>query len=121
MPVIFTRPSGAVQTKRETFDASEINNDSIVSGSSVKDALETLSNGSHIFDRMVFNHLLTVSDGVVNYTLPSAPITGTVQVFINGLLQEPGIGKDYIVSGSIITFLQELELDDIVLVHYIEK
>jgi len=110
-----------IATPGGILDASEINNDSTVSGSSVKDALETLASGSYIFDRMVFNQPLIVSSGVVNYSLPSLPIMETVQVFINGLLQEPGIGKDYTVSGNVITFLQALELDDIVLVHYIEK
>lgn len=48
--------------------------------------------------------------GLVNganttYTLANSPIAGTEQVYLNGLLQEPGAGNDYTISGTTITYL----------------
>jgi len=39
------------------------------------------------------------------FTLANTPIAGTEQVFLNGLLQEPGAGNDYTISGTAITYL----------------
>jgi hypothetical protein len=37
------------------------------------------------------------------FTLPSAPLAGTVSVFLNGILQRPT--TDYTISGSTVTFV----------------
>jgi phage-related tail fiber protein len=39
------------------------------------------------------------------FTLASTPIVGTEEVYLNGLLQEPGAGNDYTISGATITYL----------------
>jgi hypothetical protein len=39
------------------------------------------------------------------FTLNSTPIVGTEQVYLNGILQEPGAGNDYTISGAAITML----------------
>lgn len=39
------------------------------------------------------------------YTLANTPLSGTEQVFLNGILQEPGAGNDYTISGATITYL----------------
>jgi hypothetical protein len=39
------------------------------------------------------------------YTLANTPIVGTEQVYLNGILQEPGAGNDYTISGLTITYL----------------
>jgi len=39
------------------------------------------------------------------FTLSQTPIEGTEQVYLNGLLQEPGSSNDYTISGSVITFV----------------
>jgi hypothetical protein len=39
------------------------------------------------------------------FTLANTPVTGSEQVFLNGLLQEPGAGNDYTISGATITYL----------------
>ncbi len=38
------------------------------------------------------------------FSLASTPVTGSEMVFLNGLLQEPGSGNDYQISGATITF-----------------
>lgn len=48
--------------------------------------------------------------GVVNgsnptFTLANTPTAGTEEVFLNGLMQEPGAGNDYTISAAVITFL----------------
>jgi len=39
------------------------------------------------------------------FTLANTPISGTEMVFVNGILQEPGAGNDYTISGNTITML----------------
>jgi hypothetical protein len=39
------------------------------------------------------------------YTLAATPVAGSEQVFLNGILQEPGAGNDYTISGLTITML----------------
>jgi predicted nucleic acid-binding Zn-ribbon protein len=40
------------------------------------------------------------------FTLANTPVAGSEQVFVNGLLQAPGVGEDYTISGSTITFAE---------------
>lgn len=48
--------------------------------------------------------------GLVNgantaYTLAFTPVAGSEHIYLNGILQEPGAGNDYTISGSAITYL----------------
>lgn len=53
-----------------------------------------------------------------DFVVANTPASGTLQVYLNGLLQEPGSGKDYQLSGTTITFATAPETGDIVLVNY---
>ena len=57
------------------------------------------------------------------YTLDTLAIESSVQVYLNGLLQEEGAGLDYVYSEaggkSVITFDDFVETDDIIVVHSI--
>lgn len=55
-----------------------------------------------------------------DYTLANTPESNTVQVYLNGLLQEPGSGKDYQLSGTTISFSTAPDSGDIILVNYIK-
>lgn len=62
--------------------------------------------------------------GLVNgsntaFSLGNVPITGTESVFLNGLLQEPGAGNDYTISGNEITFAEAPISGDRVRVSYV--
>ena len=57
---------------------------------------------------------------VVAFTLASAPVANSLQIFLNGLLQEEGSGKDYTVSGTTVTFAVAPEAGDILLVYYVK-
>ncbi len=51
-------------------------------------------------------------DGVnSSFTLSHTPIEGSEHIYLNGLLQESGVGNDYIISNSNITFLTPPEKD----------
>lgn len=52
------------------------------------------------------------------FTLASTPLVGTEEVFINGLLMEPGAGNDYTISGATITTLFVLQAGDKIRVSY---
>lgn len=96
--------------------ASEIINDSTVSGANVAEALDALA-GSLDTTKFKFNQYLTTISGLQIYSLPDTPVSGTVQIFLNGLLQEPAI--DYLVSDDVVTFIIPIEFGDLLLSHYI--
>jgi hypothetical protein len=47
----------------------------------------------------------TINGVNTTFTLANTPIAGTEMVFLNGILQEPGAGNDYTISGAAITYL----------------
>jgi hypothetical protein len=47
----------------------------------------------------------TVNGSTTSFGLANTPISGTEMVFLNGVLQEPGAGNDYTISGATITYL----------------
>lgn len=54
----------------------------------------------------------------VTFTLAAAPVAGSEQVFLNGLLQEPGAGNDYTIAGNTITYLAAPAATDRMRVNY---
>lgn len=46
-----------------------------------------------------------VNGSNTSYELANTPTAGTEEVYLNGLLQEPGAGNDYTISGDTITYL----------------
>lgn len=52
------------------------------------------------------------------YQLAFAPIPGTEEVYLNGVLQEPGVGNDYALSGAVLTFASANLAEDRVRVSY---
>jgi len=66
-----------------------------------------------------------VPTGLINgsntdFDLANTPKSGTLQVYLNGLLQEPGSGNDYILSTDSVTFSVAPETGDIVLCNYVK-
>lgn len=47
----------------------------------------------------------SVNSSNTTFTLANTPTAGTEQVYLNGMLQEPGAGNDYTISGGTITYL----------------
>ncbi|WP_158993470.1 hypothetical protein [Mucilaginibacter sp. L196] len=52
------------------------------------------------------------------FTLVNIPIIGSESVFLNGVLQDEGVGEDYTISGSTITFLSTIQPTDKIRVNY---
>jgi len=62
--------------------------------------------------------------GLVNgsnttYILANTPVTDSLVVFLNGLMQEPGGGNDYTLASDTVTFTTAPETDDIILANYL--
>lgn len=55
----------------------------------------------------------------VAFTLSATPLANSLQVYLNGLLQQSGSGKDYTISGTTVTFATAPASGDILLIHYI--
>lgn len=47
----------------------------------------------------------SVNGSNTSFTLANTPVSGTEQVFLNGMLQHEGAGNDYTISGDTITFV----------------
>lgn len=62
----------------------------------------------------------SVNGSNTTFTLANTPTTGTVQVFLNGQLQEPGAGNDYTISGGTITYLTAPVTNDKIRVNYMK-
>jgi hypothetical protein len=60
----------------------------------------------------------TVNGSNTAFTLANTPLSGTEQVFLNGMLQEPGAGNDYTISGTSITYLSAPASGDRIRVSY---
>ena len=66
-----------------------------------------------------------IPSGAVNgtntaFTLASAPVAGSEQVFLNGILQDPGSGNDYTISAATITMLSAPAVGDKIRVTYLK-
>lgn len=59
-----------------------------------------------------------VNGSNVTYTLANTPTAGSEEVFVNGVLQEPGAGNDYTISSATITMLTALLTGDKIRVSY---
>jgi hypothetical protein len=78
----------------------------------------TPSSGGLSASSFVYNEVPSGTVIVNEYTLAFTPVTNTVQVFLNGLLQKPT--TDYTVSGTTITFINYPLPTDEILCHYIK-
>lgn len=47
----------------------------------------------------------SINSSNTSFVLANTPLAGTEQVFLNGILQEPGAGNDYTISSGTITYL----------------
>jgi len=55
------------------------------------------------------------------FTLDVTPISNSLQVYLNGLLQEKGSGKDYTHTGTTVTFVVAPLTGDILLINYVKQ
>jgi phage-related tail fiber protein len=60
----------------------------------------------------------TINGSNTAFTLANTPVAGTEEVFLNGILQEPGAGNDYTISGATITYLTAPVTGDKLVVNY---
>src|SRR4029077_7840552 len=60
----------------------------------------------------------TMNGANATFALANIPTAGTEEVFLNGLLQEPGAGNDYTISGGTITMLSAPQSTDRLRVNY---
>lgn len=61
-----------------------------------------------------------VNGSNTTYTLANTPVAGTEHLYLNGILQEPGAGNDYTISGGTITYLVAPITGDKIRVSYLK-
>jgi len=72
---------------------------------------------SGVINVFKYNQYLATVSGMQVYSLPDLPVDETQQIYLNGLLQEPG--EDYVISGQIVSFIVAIDLGDVLLASYI--
>jgi hypothetical protein len=106
----------------DLFDSGVLESDlSVTPGIKINgDPIEYYADAIDKRHQTVANELPTgfINDSNVTFVLANTPIVGTVQVYLNGIYQEPGAGKDYTISGATITFAAAPNTGDILLVNY---
>lgn len=70
-------------------------------------------------DIQVENESANCNGATTDFTLSNTPLAASIQVFLNGLMQEDGSGKDYTVAGTTVSFVTAPETNDILIIHYI--
>lgn len=65
------------------------------------------------------NESANCNGATTGFTLDNTPVVNSVQVFLNGLLQEEGSGKDYTLTGTAVEFATAPASGDILLIHFI--
>lgn len=53
-------------------------------------------------------------------TLTDTPVANSLHLYLNGLLQEEGSGKDFTISGTTITWANAPETGDILIAYYVK-
>jgi len=88
--------------------------------SGVTSAIQTQLNGKLSGSNLIVRETPSgaVNGSNVTFVLASTPVSGTELVFLNGLLQEPGSGNDYTISGDTITFETAPDTGDRIRVNY---
>jgi len=61
----------------------------------------------------------TCDGNETTFTLSNTPLANSVQVYLDGLLQQEGSGNDYILSGTTVTFAIAPESGSLLIVYYI--
>jgi hypothetical protein len=79
------------------------------------------------YEIKISNEIITneIPDGSVNssnkdFELLNTPVIGTVEVYLGGLIQSPGAGLDYTISGKTILFIKAPRNNSELLVSYIK-
>lgn len=64
----------------------------------------------------------TINGTNPTFTLAATPVTGTEEVYVNGILQNSGAGNDYTIAGATITFLAGAipQTNDVIRVTYLK-
>ncbi len=70
-------------------------------------------------DIQVENESANCDNVETDFELGNTPIVNSVQVYLNGLLQEEASGKDYTLSGTTVAFVTAPITGDILIIHYI--
>jgi len=79
--------------------------------------------GSAQIDSLIANEIPsgTINSGNTEFSIAYTPVAGTVVVHLNGLLQTPGSGKDYTISGKDISFTKAPRTNSEILVSYAKE
>jgi len=71
-------------------------------------------------DIEIENQSSLCNDITVLFTLATSPIANSVELYLNGLLQQEGVGKDYTIDDKEIIFISAPETDDKLIIYYIK-
>ena len=82
---------------------------------------DVTSSGVTESDYRLENESALCNGSTTAFTLDVTPISNSLQVYLNGLMQEKGAALDYTYSGITVTFVVAPLTDDILLIHYVAQ
>lgn len=82
---------------------------------------DVTSSGVTEADYRLENESALCNGATTAFTLDTTPISNSLQVYLNGLAQEKGVGKDYTHAGTTVTFVLAPLTNDILLIHYVAQ
>lgn len=103
----FTRPANA---------APLVGNLDVTSGDYLRNGQPLLASGNGFIDGEI--PAGAIDNVNVVYVVAYPPYMGSIQVFVNGLLQRAGASEDYTISGATITFNTPLSAGSVIVVSY---
>lgn len=93
-----------------------LSGDATISATGVLTLTATALGSTHFVDKATPSG--TIDGSNVTFTLASTPIVGSEHLYLNGILQNPGAGNDYTISGTTITYLSAPITGSVLLVSY---
>ena len=70
-------------------------------------------------DFVAENESANCNGATTDFTLSNTPVTASVSVYLNGLFQEVGSGKDYTLTGTTVSFAVAPLAGDILIILYV--
>jgi hypothetical protein len=110
----------------QTLDKSAVGLSNVDNTSDVNKPISTATQNALDTKLTIANYVVRETpSGAANgtntdFTLAFTPVSGSESVFLNGILQEPGVGNDYTISDDEITFLFTPVSGDKIRVSYIK-